>query len=712
MKHMTIGKKLITSFTAVTVITLLLGLVGYYGASESKLAIGQLGTELLPSVEQLLLIDGAQATVDAAEKTLLSREIDLKARQEEYAIIAAAWKDAEAATKAYDALHKTAGEEAEWKRFGTAWTAWKKDHEAYVALSREYDKTVEAQQKSAGLNSSLASQATKVNPVSFGKAEDLLNRIVRICRARLDDAQATFSKADSLAIHSLLTIKEAQTAIESSENSLLDRTAALDERQGNYDRIESAWQRVEAARKTYEALKQTPEEAGLWKEFVPAWGKWKADDEAFVALSKSYDTTVEDYLRSNELLKQMGHQALVVNKVSFTSAEEFLAKLVSYNMTEAGDTTKASSSQAGVLKTVSITTMIVGVVASLAMGSLITRGINKSLRQVCDSLSAGADQTTAAASQVASASQTLAGGASEQAASLEETSASLEEMTSMVKRNADSAQQAKEISTQTRAAADTGARDMEQMQQSMGAIKTSSDEIAKIVKNIDEIAFQTNILALNAAVEAARAGEAGAGFAVVADEVRNLAQRSATAAKETANKIEDAIAKTTHGVEVSGKVAESLKQIIEKARTVDDLVGEIASASKEQAQGIQQVNTAVTQMDKVTQSNAASAEESASASEELSSQAQAVKDSVETLQALVGGSTRSRGSVRHEEVSHHPAPAKKRSDSKASARTSPAHAQGNGQSHGNGRQELATVATNGRNSADLPMPEKSGFKNF
>jgi len=161
--------------------------------------------------------------------------------------------------------------------------------------------------------------------------------------------------------------------------------------------------------------------------------------------------------------------------------------------------------------------------------------------------------------------------------------------------------------------------------------------IGKIIKTIDEIAFQTNILALNAAVEAARAGEAGMGFAVVADEVRNLAQRCAQSAKETAAKIEGAITKTAQGVEISTKVTETLQEIVVKVRQVDELVGEVATASREQSQGITQVNTAVGQMDKVTQSNAANAEESASASEELNAQAESLKDAVAQLLQLVGG---------------------------------------------------------------------------
>ena len=206
----------------------------------------------------------------------------------------------------------------------------------------------------------------------------------------------------------------------------------------------------------------------------------------------------------------------------------------------------------------------------------------------------------------------------------------------MTKRNAENAQRAKELAGNARHAADTGVSDMSSMKTAMADIKTSSDDIAKIIKTIDEIAFQTNILALNAAVEAARAGEAGAGFAVVAEEVRNLAQRSAQAAKETAGKIEGAITKTAQGVTISNKVAISLEEIATRSREVDELVVEIATASTEQNQGIGQVTQAVAQMDQVTQKNAASAEESASAAEELNAQALAMQDNVRQLLALAG----------------------------------------------------------------------------
>jgi methyl-accepting chemotaxis protein len=312
---------------------------------------------------------------------------------------------------------------------------------------------------------------------------------------------------------------------------------------------------------------------------------------------------------------------------------------------------KASAVSQDVKQTVAsaLISIIVGLTGALVVGIVIAtlniRTINRSLNSLAGTLNDGSEQVSSAAGQVAAASQTLAEGASEQAASLEETGASLEEMSSMTKRNAENAQKANELAAQARTAADAGSKDMAAMSQAMQEIKTSSDDIAKIIKTIDEIAFQTNILALNAAVEAARAGEAGMGFAVVADEVRNLAQRSAQSAKETAAKIETAISKTAQGVAINQRVAASLDEIVDKTRQVDTLAAEVANASREQSQGISQVNIAVTQMDKVTQSNAASAEESASAAEELNAQAGTLKEAVLALSQLVGGKARQSGAT-------------------------------------------------------------------
>ena len=304
-------------------VTLLLGLVGYYGAVKSNASIGELGKVRLPSVESLLTISEAQTAVDGAENALLSRDIKLQARKEKYTTFADAWKRAEAAWKVYEPLPQNTEEEATWKKFVPAWEAWKKDHQAYVALSQEYDKTVMDQEKGSELYSKMASQALAINAESFAKAKIVLDQIVELYRAKSDNAQATYSKVDLLTVHSMLTLKEAQTGIDSAENALLDRSGDLADRKTSYDRITAAWQRIAAARKVYELLEQTPEEARLWQAFVPAWEKWKTDHEAFVALSKSYDGTVDGYRRSNELYKKMTEQGLVVNAVTFGAAETY-----------------------------------------------------------------------------------------------------------------------------------------------------------------------------------------------------------------------------------------------------------------------------------------------------------------------------------------------------------------------------------------------------
>ena len=280
--------------------------------------------------------------------------------------------------------------------------------------------------------------------------------------------------------------------------------------------------------------------------------------------------------------------------------------------------------------------VLLAVLLGTAASFIIIRRLNILLRGTAGSVTEGAMQIAAASGQVSSASQTLAEGASEQAASLEEISSSLVELSSTTKHNATSAGAAKTAADAARSAAEHGSAEMLKMQEAMAGIRQSSADISKIIKTIDEIAFQTNILALNAAVEAARAGEAGAGFAVVADEVRNLAQRCAVAARETADKISDAAARSELGASLSSEVSQSLQEIVAKSREVDQLVAEVAGASREQSEGIEQVNCAITELDKVTQSNAAGAEESASAAEELNAQAAELQYAANGLAALVG----------------------------------------------------------------------------
>jgi methyl-accepting chemotaxis protein len=281
--------------------------------------------------------------------------------------------------------------------------------------------------------------------------------------------------------------------------------------------------------------------------------------------------------------------------------------------------------------------LIVGGVLIAGFAYLFAKSLAKPITDSLSLLSASASEVRSAAGQVAQSSQSLAQGATEQASSLEETAASLEEISSMSKQNADNSRQASQLAGAVRSAAEQGGIFMEEMTRAMAQIKAAADETAQIVRTIDEIAFQTNLLALNAAVEAARAGDAGKGFAVVAEEVRNLAQRSATAARDTSAKINQSKELADNGVRVTAQVGESLKEILENAVKSFTIVEEISAASREQAQGVGQVNIAVSELDKVTQQNSAAAEQSSAASEELTAQASSLDDIVQDLGRVVFG---------------------------------------------------------------------------
>ncbi len=277
-------------------------------------------------------------------------------------------------------------------------------------------------------------------------------------------------------------------------------------------------------------------------------------------------------------------------------------------------------------------TLIVG-----ALGILIAHSISKPINHIIDGLNSSSTQVASAAGQISSSSQSLAEGATEQAASLEQTSSSLEEMSSMTKQNADNAQEANKQMDIVSGHVRDGGEAVKDMSGAMKNINESSEKISMIIKTIEEIAFQTNLLALNAAVEAARAGDAGKGFAVVADEVRNLAQRSAVAARNTADLIESTVERVKKGTDIVGRLQISFGDILSGTEKINGMIAQISTASLEQAQGVDQVNTAVAQMDKVTQTNAANSEESASAAEELSSQAVILESMVESLAALIEG---------------------------------------------------------------------------
>lgn len=278
------------------------------------------------------------------------------------------------------------------------------------------------------------------------------------------------------------------------------------------------------------------------------------------------------------------------------------------------------------------------------MGKALTKLVEK-FHMLVLSIVSSANQVDAGSRQVADSSTSLSQGATEQASSVEELSASMEEITSQTTQNAQNAQKTNELAADMKKHADTGNEKMKEMLKAMEEINTSSESIGKIIKVIDDIAFQTNILALNAAVEAARAGSAGKGFAVVAEEVRNLAGKSAQAAKETTEMIETSSQKVSAGTEIANETADALKKITEGISQAAEFVGAIAIASNEQAAALEQINQGITQVSQVVQSNAAAAEECAAASEELSAQAQDLKEDVSVFKLRDGHSSQDKEKV-------------------------------------------------------------------
>ena len=357
--------------------------------------------------------------------------------------------------------------------------------------------------------------------------------------------------------------------------------------------------------------------------------------QLMAVLANNYKETVEKYIESWESLNLVRDEATAFG-TRFADSSNIVADAArSQSLKIAADTNAAVNSAIYVL----IIGLVIAVMIGIILAVVITRGITGPINAIISSLDEAGTQVAAASNQISSASQSLAEGATEQAASLEESSSALEEMASMTRQNADNANNANQMMVQTQEQVTNGADAVTNMSTAMTEINESSEQTSRIIGTIEEIAFQTNLLALNAAVEAARAGDAGKGFAVVADEVRNLAQRSAQAARDTAELIESTVARVKNGSSIVQELQTSFGEVEGSVKHFGGLINEISAASNEQAQGVDQVNTAVAQMDKVTQTNAANAEESASAAEELSAQASQLSSLVSELNIIVTGNS-------------------------------------------------------------------------
>ena len=366
-------------------------------------------------------------------------------------------------------------------------------------------------------------------------------------------------------------------------------------------------------------------ELQLSEELEAAWVELRASYLTIFAQIEDFET--EDALES----------LTTSNKEISDKTESAVDKLQKHLEAQVKLGFEESQEIEGLTTLVTAGMIMAGVVLSVLLVFFLNRSIPRPFARIIQGMTGVSAKVSSASERVAASSQSLSEGASQQAASLEETSSILEEISSMTRQNAENSQEADNQAGESRRRAEKGAEAMGRMLEAINQIKNTSDQTARIIKTIDEIAFQTNLLALNAAVEAARAGDAGRGFAVVAEEVRNLARRSAEAAKSTSDLIEESQVKAAAGVKVAGEVESILHEINNATQKVGDLLNEVSTASREQAKGMEQVTMAVTEMDRVTQGNAATAVETASASLELSGQSGSLLSMVADLSQMVGG---------------------------------------------------------------------------
>ncbi|MFA5426719.1 MAG: methyl-accepting chemotaxis protein [Sulfurimonas sp.] len=401
------------------------------------------------------------------------------------------------------------------------------------------------------------------------------------------------------------------------------------------DRINKGFERYEKGLKIYAPLPQTPEEEREWKNFENAFGKWKELSLKFQAnVLEPLSRTKDEAMIENYFAQMAGFVEL--SREPRSAALASMDKVADINIKATDSSVKTAQDDSKNAVQMTMIVVLTAFAISILLSIMIIRSITRSITQSVTSIRDGAMQITSASDQVASSSSSLAQGASEQASSVEEVSATLEESTAINTQNTDNARQADILARNANDSAKIGYQKGEELSKSMHAITESAAKISGIIKAIDQIAFQTNLLALNAAVEAARAGEHGLGFAVVADEVRNLAQRAASAAKETSDIIEEVVGQIKEGNEIAHATHTSFKEIVEQSKKVSDLIGEISIAGKEQSEGMAQINQAMGQVDQVTQQVAANSEEAAAAAEELNAQATSMMETVRILAKMVG----------------------------------------------------------------------------
>lgn len=624
--NMKIGTKLIVGFIIVAIVA---GIVGLFGYS----AINEIAYVRTPSIQSLLTISEAQTAVLTGERGLINnRMMDEDIRQAQYNYIDSAFARAQEAWDIYAPLPQSEEETLVWNQFVPSWEKWVKDHEKVYNLSKQKDELIasgipqnDPQIEEIDLQTLDASILART---SFLEAEAFLNQLVDI-NQEISETTAGNSTIQiiSAAIVGVLLALILGILISRIVSKPIKATAECAKQlaSGNLDaplEVKSKDESGQLASTINNEVRQAFKDIQHARVISDKQAAYQSGEVEKLLINLQRlargellcDIVVEKADQDTEALSQLFNEIAANLSGGVNAIKEYISEI------------------SDVLNEMANGNMCMSI-SSDYKGDFIT--LKQSINMIAESLNitlteinSAAAQVASGTSQVSSGSQTISQGATEQASSIEELSASVTQIAAQTKQNAANASKANELALSAQTDATAGNTHMKEMQEAMEQINVSSENISKIIKVIDDIAFQTNILALNAAVEAARAGIHGKGFAVVAEEVRNLAARSANAAKETTELIEGSIKKVEAGTKIADQTAEALSSIVEGVEKAADLVGQIASASNEQATGISQVNRGIEQLSQVVQTNSATAQEAAAASEELSSQADLLKSMV------------------------------------------------------------------------------------
>lgn len=596
--------KILSGFVVVTLLSLVIGGLGWNGLRFVAAKMYTTGAVDLPSMEAIARIASSQSKVKAAVRSLVNPEVTRESRKALYGEIETALVAADKAIADFDKLPKTEAVAAKWREFSPAWQTWVEDSRAGMSIAQKIDLlAIDKPQL-------LALHAEK----EFGGYRDWA---FEVSKAILNKEKITVPmEVEELNFGKWLI------ELKSDSKAVLDaRDTLLAELKGGVSAVKQIQDFIDIGEvdlgKDVFVAEVLPSIDGVGRKLVSITAPIQQVLTLYVELARHDQEKTEVSLAATETI------FTAITMLTRKSVEESLNASAAF----------AQQVTIGLLLVIGA-----GAIISMLIGLFLGRGISRPLQRTIDELTVNARQVADSSSVVSATSLSLSDGASAQAASLEEAAASLEEVASMSLNNADNARQADTFMREVAEVIGQTAQSMTSLVTSMEATSKASDETSKIVKTIDAIAFQTNLLALNAAVEAARAGEAGAGFAVVADEVRNLAMRAAEAAKNTSALIVRTAKQIQEGAAIARQTSDSFATVRERTTKVVSLVSEISGASNEQAKGTRQINQAVTEMDRITQSNAGSAEETASAAESMAALAVEAQRIVNNLASLISGS--------------------------------------------------------------------------